>query len=131
MLYPCSPPVQNLGDPDTALAPLKELEVELEMPTRHRHEGVGDVSLIVRDAKPRCEMTLRQQRFSFRSSLTEQSPCVGAAAAVGRREQLALLIGEDRRRGEVSALTRALWDSPRRVLVMMGSLGGACQGHHP
>ena len=25
------------------------------MPTRHRHEGVGDVSLIVRDAKPRCE----------------------------------------------------------------------------
>jgi len=32
---------------------LQELEVELEMPTRHRHEGVGDVSLIVRDAKPR------------------------------------------------------------------------------
>ena len=31
----------------------QELEVELEIPTRHRHEGVGDVSLIVRDSKPR------------------------------------------------------------------------------
>ena len=37
---------------------VQELEVELEMPTRHRHEGVGDVSLIVRDSKPRCAALL-------------------------------------------------------------------------
>ena len=31
-----------------------ELEVEMQLPGRHHHERPGDVSLIVRDAKPRC-----------------------------------------------------------------------------
>ena len=46
-------PFSVLARPQRVEVRMQELEVELEMPTRHRHEGVGDVSLIVRDAKPR------------------------------------------------------------------------------
>ena len=36
-----------------------ELEVEMQLIARHRHEQPGDVSLIVRDAKPRCASVFR------------------------------------------------------------------------
>ncbi len=45
--------------------------MELEMPTRHRHEGVGDVSLIVRDAKPRRAAFRIQRRHSLQTQTVQ------------------------------------------------------------